>query len=383
MKFSFLFVCLFFAVSAPLPVFCVKLQTATASSGSASLAETMVGAIMRSPLYDPIVKQARNTMVKTATSVGIEWERIAETMVKANDWTAAVESVLHETKDLIIPEYYQARFHGYSEGNLCIEAAIEQEIAGKAVGARNFPQEGIEGEKMLRGCYDEQLKNLGAVVPDGSVLLDMGCGTGTSTRRLSQLFPQAKKVIGIDLSPQMIAVGRHLQKGTTDNEWVENITKNEKITLNCGDISDTGLPDNSVSLVSLCLVLHELPPTASTKIFEECHRVLKPGGCLALMEMDPEAPGYRKLRANPWLFAVLRSTEPYLDDYFNFAPLMPSTLSQMGFSSVKVSAATGRHLTLVAMKNGIMDLRPSDDEREQSDAHVGTLERDMTKAKVI
>ena len=61
---------------------------------------------------------------------------------------------------------------------------------------------------------------------------------------------------------------------------------------------------------------------------------------------------------------------------------MPSTLSQMGFSSVKVSAATGRHLTLVAMKNGIMDLRPSDDEREQSDAHVGTLERDMTKAKV-
>lgn len=358
----------------------MKLQQST-TPATTSLAETVVGAIMSSPLYTPIVKQARSTMVKTATSVGIEWERIAEKMTQAKDWTAATQFVLQETKDVIVPEYYKAKFHGYLEGNLCIEAAVEQEIAGKAVGARNFPQEGIEGEKMLRGCYDKELRSLGAIVPAQSVLVDMGCGTGTSTRRLSKLFPQAKKIIGIDLSPQMIAVGRHLQDGVTDDEWVEAIEKDEKIILNRGDIANTGLPDNSVSLVSICLVLHEMPPDASKKIFEECYRILQPGGCLALMEMDPDAPGYRKLRANPWLFSVLRSTEPYLDDYFNFAPTMPATLSQIGFSSVKISAATGRHLTLVATKNGVMDVRPSDNEREQSDLHVGTLEKDMTKMR--
>ena len=359
----------------------LKLQSSSHTSSTTTIAEAVVGAIMSSPLYKPIVKQARSTMVKTANSVGIKWEKIAKGMMGANDWTAATHSVMRESEDVKVPGYYQARFHGYQEGNLCIEAAIEQEIAGKAVGARNFPQEGIEGEKMLRGSYDDQLKNLGAIIPSQSVLLDMGCGTGTSTRRLSKLFPQAKEVIGMDLSPQMIAVGRHLQEGVTDNEWVETIEKDEKIKLIRGDIVNTGLPDGSVSLVSICLVLHELPPQVSKQIFEECYRILQPGGCLALMEMDPEAPGYRKLRANPWLFSVLRSTEPYLDDYFNFAPSMPSTLFQMGFSSVKVSAATGRHLTLVATKNGIIDIRPGDDAREQSDSHVGTLEKDMTKAK--
>ena len=364
----------------PGALWCVKLQPSTKPS-TASLAEMVVGAIMSSPLYEPIVKQARSTMVKTATSVGIEWEKIAEKMTRAKDWTTAVQSVLEETRDVQVPEYYKARFHGYQEGNLCIEAAVEQEIAGKAVGARNFPQEGIEGEKMLRGCYDNQLKSLGAIIPAQSVLLDMGCGTGTSTRRLSKLFPQAKKVIGMDLSPQMIAVGRHLQEGVSDDDWVETIEKDERIELTRGDIAKTGLPDNSVSLVSICLVLHEIPPDVSKNIFDECYRILQPGGCLALMEMDPEAPGYRKLRANPWLFSVLRSTEPYLDEYFNFSPTMPVMLSQIGFSTVKISAATGRHLALVATKKGVIDTRPNDNERSQSDLHVRTLEKDMTKAR--
>ena len=82
-------------------------------------------------------------MVKTATSVGIEWERYAKGLLNANDWNALVEGVKAESSHVDIPAYYTAKFHGYANGNLCLEAAVEQEIAGKAVGARNFPAEGV------------------------------------------------------------------------------------------------------------------------------------------------------------------------------------------------------------------------------------------------
>ena len=48
------------------------------------------------------------------------------------------------------------------------------------------------------------------------------------------------------------------------------------------------------------------------------------------MEMDPTAPGYIKLQKTPWLFAILKSTEPYLEEYFNMAPKLQSTLRDIG-----------------------------------------------------
>ena len=38
----------------------------------------------------------------------------------------------------------------------------------------------MEGEEFLRDCFDLQLEKLGgSFLPEGSVCVDMGCGTGT------------------------------------------------------------------------------------------------------------------------------------------------------------------------------------------------------------
>lgn len=77
-----------------------------------------------------------------------------------------------------------------------------------------------------------------------------------------------------------------------------------------GDAAKTGLADASIDLASLCLVMHELPGHATDAILQEASRVLRPGGHLAIFEMDPDSPGFARIRSNPWVFAALRSTEP-------------------------------------------------------------------------
>ena len=166
-------------------------------------------------------------MVKTAESVGVEWSKLKLSLSSSMDnygesWEETIASIQSENPSCVTPAYFKARFHGYEDGNLCMDAALEQELAGKAVGARNFPQFGRDAENEFRRRYDGQLKNLGVFVPVGGAVLDMGCGTGTSTRRLAALFPQADSVLGVDLSPHMVAVGRQLRRLEDEEtfEWV-------------------------------------------------------------------------------------------------------------------------------------------------------------------
>lgn len=41
-------------------------------------------------------------------------------------------------------------------------------------------------------------------------MLDMCCGVGFSTRALVQAFPDAEKIVGVDTSPQMLAMARFI-----------------------------------------------------------------------------------------------------------------------------------------------------------------------------
>ena len=47
-----------------------------------------------------------------------------------------------------------------------------------------------------------------------------------------------------------------------------------------GTLERTGLPSGSVDVVSLSLVIHELPPAATREVAAEALRLLKPGGQL-------------------------------------------------------------------------------------------------------
>ena len=389
----------------------------TGLAPSTSLPQRVLNAVLESPLYDAVlVPQARRTMVKTAEENGIAWGPALEWIQRSSRWTDR-ELAQWVPLDFEYPWYYRKKFHAYEMGNLCWDAAHEQELAGKAVGQRNFPGNGpgAAGEDAFRDAFVQALENeLGAGESAFSsrdelrshLIVDMGCGTGTSTRRLARRFPGSEfRFVGIDLSPHFLSVADFLQsknkpqvrqehrsmarmgvgsegiwRPDTSTElaeqWVENIVNDDRIKFVHGDIAppalnsrddspaSQNLPEGCASVVNIDLVIHELPPSASKQAFYEAKRLLrKPspetsdlGGELWICEMDFATPGYRKLRSNPLLFSLIRATEPFLDEYAEYQAGgtvgeqsgLLRDLRDAGFQDIRIAAATGRHFALVA-----------------------------------
>ena len=338
-------------------------RSTTKAPPRTGLAQTLLNIALKSPLWKHVmVPEARKTMVKTAEANDIPWTDAKRWLINSlNEETKAIMANDNLEDGNAIPAYYKAPFHAYDKGNLCWDAAIEVEIASRAVGARNFPEYGSKGDDAFRDAFDCALvEEAGAVVPVGGNILDMGCGTGISTRRIAANYKEANSVYGIDLSPYYISVGKQLlelepksyQENGDDGSgtWVSTITNDSRIKYFVGDAANTGFEPETFDVVNLQFVLHECPSVASLEIVDEALRVLKPGGQLWICEMDFESPGYAAQRANALLFSMIRSTEPYLDQYAESISDLFEYIQSKFENGVTVTAATGRHYALVAIK---------------------------------
>ena len=138
------------------PMRCVCLALAA----HAAAAFDLMSAVLKSPIYkNLLVPASRNMMINTAKENGVPWADAVAWIRGATDWE------LDEDADVAVPAYYRQPFHAYEPGNLCWEAAWEAEVAGRAVGARNYPAFGAEGEEAFRGAFDDALVAAGAREP--------------------------------------------------------------------------------------------------------------------------------------------------------------------------------------------------------------------------
>jgi SAM-dependent methyltransferase len=118
------------------------------------------------------------------------------------------------------------------------------------------------------------------------------------------------------------------------------------ITWHHGAAEATGLPSAAYDLITLQFVCHELPQSATRAVLAEAARLLRPGGVIALVDQDPDSAVIRRLPAP--IATLLKSTEPYLEDYFRLD--LPAALQQAGFHGVRSTAADPRHRVLVARR---------------------------------
>jgi ubiquinone/menaquinone biosynthesis C-methylase UbiE len=165
-------------------------------------------------------------------------------------------------------------------------------------------------------------------------ILDLGCGVGLSSFTLKEIYPQAQ-VTGLDLSPYFLSVARYRDRERNTNlKWVH------------APAEATGLPDRSFDLVSACLVFHELPQQAARKIIAEAHRLLKPGGYFSIMDMNPRSQAFLKMP--PYILTLLKSTEPYLNQYFSLD--FEQELLKAGFQSPTITVNSPRHRTIIGIR---------------------------------
>jgi ubiquinone/menaquinone biosynthesis C-methylase UbiE len=302
-------------------------MTTTIQTSPSFSSQLVNGLLSIKPLANLAKHQARKMMIQRAEKIGVFWHKEVQTLQK-RDWEADLAQV--KNPELVYPDYYVRSFHAYEEGNLGWEPAWEVEVAAQAVHARIWPDAGAQGDTQLRQSYHDILKPALAEMPQD--ILDLGCSVGMSTLALQALYPQAK-VTGVDLSPYFLAVARYrAQERAANIHWVHAAAES------------TGLPDASYDLVSTFLMLHELPQSATQQILSEARRLLRPHGYLAIMDMNPNSEIFSKMP--PYILTLLKSTEPYLDEYFSLN--IEQALVEAGFTTPTITQNSPRHRTVIA-----------------------------------
>jgi ubiquinone/menaquinone biosynthesis C-methylase UbiE len=210
------------------------------------------------------------------------------------------ESQRIRSADVTIPAYYKQNFHGIKSGYLNSSAAVSYDRITEYALAPN--------ETWVRQALIDAVK----VQPRR--ILDLGCGTGSTTLMLKQAFPQAE-VIGLDLSPYMLV-------------RAEDKTKTAGLDINWrhGNAEKTGFSDACFDLVTVSLLFHETPSVVTQAILQESFRLLVAGGQVLILDGNQKT-----LRQLDWLNNIFE--EPYICEYA--ADSVDARLGAVGFEAVR------------------------------------------------
>lgn len=331
----------------------LRCEAVSGTSVTPRIANTLLVKIVEAlftfpPVFNAAASGARKKIVDRGGSLGLDFAAEIEALRSA-DWAAEIASITTST-NVVPPAYYITPFHAYPQGNLCMEAALEVNMAAKSVHATVMDPEGKaldpDGDERLRSSYSRCMISLLGELGAREVqdILDIGAATGLSSLALLKAFPSAR-VTGLELSPQFLAVGKILQRQREASSG-----KKKPLEFMHGLAEATGLPSESFDLVSMCLVCHELPESAARAIFREASRLLRPGGALAVMEMNPASEAFQKLLNNPIPYVVFKSTEPYLLEYVGMD--LHQAMVVAGFGQPRQLENSPRHRSVVAIKQG-------------------------------
>ena len=133
----------------------------------------------------------------------------------------------------------------------------------------------------------------------GQTVLDLGSGAGLDCFFAAKKVGETGKVIGVDMTPEMIERARTSAKRLN----LENVDFRQ------GYLEDLPVASNSVDvIISNCVI--NLSPDKS-KVFSEAFRVLNPGGKLAVSDIvtDGPLPAAIKQSLSAWAGCVAGAVE--------------------------------------------------------------------------
>jgi arsenite methyltransferase len=127
--------------------------------------------------------------------------------------------------------------------------------------------------------------SLGRLRP-GERVLDLGSGAGTDSLVAAQMVGPEGSVVGIDMTPEMLAKARGAAAdlGAGNAEFVE------------GEVERLPFPDSSFDVVISNGVIDLVPDKDA--VFSEIHRVLAPGGRIQIADVTIQNPVSEEGRRN-------------------------------------------------------------------------------------
>jgi SAM-dependent methyltransferase len=184
-----------------------------------------------------------------------------------------------------------------------------------------------EGANLGLGCGNPQ--GIAALSP-GETVLDLGSGGGIDCFLAAQQVGDTGKVIGVDMTPQMLVRARA--------NAVKSGVRNVEFRL--GEIEHLPVADETVDVIlSNCVV--NLSPDKPA-VFREAFRVLKPGGRLAISDMVAKEPLPEEVR---------KDLDSYTGCIGGAAEIseLEKMLSEVGFVDVRIAPkAASRDLVVSA-----------------------------------
>jgi len=204
----------------------------------------------------------------------------------------------------VVRDYYGSRLDGTGDlktGACCAPAPLSPRLRSIL--------DGIHPEVVSRfyGC--------GSPLPDdveGLTVLDLGCGSGRDVFMVSALVGEGGRSIGVDMTPEQLAVGRahQAEQARVFGYRASNV---DFIEGRFEDLAALGIADGSVDVVISNCALNLSPDKA--RVFAEIHRVLKPGGELLFSDVFASRRLPAEVAANPLLVGECLGGALYVEDF--------------------------------------------------------------------
>lgn len=239
-----------------------------------------------------------------------------------------------QIKDLVKNKYGEIAGKSTSCGCSCSCGTNGSDDYAKQIGYEDKEISSVPtGANLGLGCGNPIA--ISSIKP-GETVLDLGSGAGFDTFLAAKAVGELGKVIGVDMTPEMIVKAKeNAKKGNYHN-----------VEFRLGEIEHLPVDDNSIDvIVSNCVINLS---TDKPQVFNEAFRVLKSGGRLMVSDIVLEKPLPEEIKQSVEAYIGCIAGASLKQEYIG-------AIEKAGFSDIKIVGNNEWLIETNFLKDEIMD----------------------------